>query len=289
MTPNLFTNRSVSTERILYSASAFARASLLYTQEVGTLQALQPHISRRTQLDSFLFFVVLDGAGELHYEGRRYALNAGDTVFIDCMKPYSHQPHENALWTLKWVHFQGVTLPGIYKKYRDRGGKPVFRPEDPVPFTELIDRCYETASGHSHIRDMELNSILAELLVCIMQQTVREGSSQKPREYTKRVQPAAVKAYIDVHFEKKLTLESLAAQFFVDKTYLARIFKAQYDCTVMNYLYRVRVTKAKELLRFTEDTIEQVGKAVGMEDSNYFSRMFKKIEGISPGEYRRQW
>ncbi len=289
MTPNLFTNRSVSTERILYSASAFARASLLYAQEIGTLQALQPHISRRTQLDSFLFFVVLDGTGELNYEGKRYALSAGDAVFIDCMKPYAHQPCETALWTLKWVHFQGVTLAEIYKKYRDRGGKPVFRPTALIPFTELIDRCYETASGHSHIRDMELNSILAELLVRIMQQTVRESGDQKHRAYTKRVQPAAVKAYIDVNFEKKLTLESLAAQFFVDKTYLARIFRAQYDSTVMNYLYRVRVTKAKELLRFTEDTIEQVGKAVGMEDSNYFSRMFKKIEGISPGEYRRQW
>ena len=80
MNPTFFTNRSVNTARILYTPSAFARASLLYVQEIGTLQALQPHISRRTKLDSFLFFVVVDGVGELYYEGKKYDLHAGDAV-----------------------------------------------------------------------------------------------------------------------------------------------------------------------------------------------------------------
>ena len=289
MNPTFFTNRSVNTTRILYTPSAFARASLLYVQEIGTLQALQPHISRRTKLDSFLFFVVVDGAGELHYEGKKYDLHAGDAVFIDCMKLYAHQPNENALWTLKWVHFQGATLSAIYKKYVERGGRPVFHPEEYLSFVETLDRCFEIASGHSHIRDMELNGELAKLLTGLMQQTVRDALPQKKREHVKRVQPAMIKAYIDMNFAEKLTLESLAARFFVEKTYLARIFKAQYDISVMNYIYRVRAAKAKELLRFSDDTIEQIGKAVGMEDSNYFSRVFKKVEGISPGEYRKQW
>ena len=56
-----------------------------------------------------------------------------------------------------------------------------------------------------------------------------------------------------------------------------------------NYLISKRITRAKQLLRFTDMTVDEVGAAVGMGDANYFSRMFRKVEGISPREYRKQW
>ena len=63
---------SVMSSRILYTPSTFARTSLLHLQEVGSLQAVQPHTSTRTNLVSFLCFVVLSGTGELKYEGEEY-------------------------------------------------------------------------------------------------------------------------------------------------------------------------------------------------------------------------
>lgn len=289
MNPTYFTDRSVDTDRIVYTPSAFAKTSLIYAQEIGTLRALRQHTSHRTKLESFLFFVVIGGAGELRYEGKCYNLKVGDAVFIDCTKPYAHQSDEGALWTLKWIHFHGVALPEIYRKYVERGGKSVFRPKEYAPFVELIDRCFNIASGNSYIRDMELNSAFSELLVWIMQQTVRQIDTDTQGGKVRRVQPATIKAYIDVNYSQKISLELLATRFFVDKTYLARLFKEQYGVTLMEYLYSVRMTKAKELLRFTDETIERIGEMVGMDDSNYFSRVFKKVEGISPSEYRRRW
>ena len=87
---------SVTSSRILYTPSTFARTSLLYLQEVGSLQAIHPHISTRTNLTSFLCFVVLSGTGSLTYEGTTYELSAGDCVFIDCRKAYSHSTGYNA-------------------------------------------------------------------------------------------------------------------------------------------------------------------------------------------------
>lgn len=52
---------------------------------------------------------------------------------------------------------------------------------------------------------------------------------------------------------------------------------------------RKALTRAKQLLRFTDMTVDEIGAAVGMEDANYFSRMFRKVEGSSPREYRKQW
>ena len=60
---------SVTSSRILYTPSTFARTSLLHLQEVGSLQAIHPHTSTRTNLTSFLCFVVLSGTGSLTYEG----------------------------------------------------------------------------------------------------------------------------------------------------------------------------------------------------------------------------
>lgn len=77
---------SVTSSRILYTPSTFARTSLLHLQEVGSLQAIHPHTSTRTNLTSFLCFVVLSGNGTLTYEGTTYELSAGDCVFIDCRK-----------------------------------------------------------------------------------------------------------------------------------------------------------------------------------------------------------
>lgn len=78
---------SVSSSRIIYTPSTFARTSLLHLQEVGSLQAVHPHISQRENLVSFLCFIVLSGEGELSYEGQTYQLHTGDCVFIDCRKP----------------------------------------------------------------------------------------------------------------------------------------------------------------------------------------------------------
>ena len=51
----------------------------------------------------------------------------------------------------------------------------------------------------------------------------------------------------------------------------------------------MRITEAKTQLRFTDKTIEQIALDCGFEELNYFSRTFRKIEGISPSEYRRKW
>lgn len=124
---------SVTSSRILYTPSTFARTSLLHLQEVGSLQAIHPHTSTRTNLTSFLCFVVLSGNGTLTYKGTTYELSAGDCVFIDCRKAYSHST-SNDLWSLQWCHFYAPSLPAVYEKYKERGGRAVFRPSNRMPF-----------------------------------------------------------------------------------------------------------------------------------------------------------
>ena len=108
----------VSSSRIIYTPSAFARTSLLHLQEVGSLQAVHPHVSQREDLVSLLCFIVLSGEGELSYEEQTYQLSEGDCVFIDCRKAYSHSTSDN-LWSLQWCYFYAPSLPAVYEKYKE--------------------------------------------------------------------------------------------------------------------------------------------------------------------------
>lgn len=276
---------SVSSARILYTPSTFARTSLLHLQEVGSLKALHPHTSKRLDLVSFLCFIVLSGEGELSYEEQTYQLGQGDGVFIDCRKAYSHSTSDN-LWLLQWCHFYAPTLPAVYEKYRERGGRPVFHPENIAPFASLLTELYDLASSSDYIRDMRINEKLGILLTLLMEQSWHPESVMVSR---KRLELSSIKAYLDERYTEKITLDNLAELFFINKFYLSKIFKETYGTTVNNYLISKRVTRAKQLLRFTDMTVDEVGVTVGMGDANYFSRMFRKVEGSSPSEYRKQW
>ena len=276
---------SVSSSRIIYTPSTFARTSLLHLQEVGSLQAIHPHTSKRSDLVSFLCFVVLSGEGDLSYEGQNYQLGAGDCVFIDCRKAYSHSTSDN-LWSLQWCHFYAPYLPAVYEKYKERGGRPVFHPDDPTLFTSLLTDLYNLASSSDYIRDMRINEKLGSLLTLLMEQSWHPESVTVSR---KRMELVEIKNHLDEHYTEKVTLDDLAEKFFINKFYLSKIFKETYGTTVNNYLISKRITRAKQYLRFTDMTVDEIGVAVGMGDANYFSRMFRKVEGSSPSEYRKQW
>lgn len=286
LSENLFTaSPSVQSSRILYTPSPFAKASLLHLQEAGSLTAVRPHTSRREKLVSFLCFVVENGEGELDYEGKQYDLKAGDVVFIDCRKAYSHSTGQN-LWSLRWCHFYGPSMPAIYAKYCQRGGLPVIHPGQIEAYTQLMGELFTIASSLDYIRDMRINEKLNALLTLLMESSWhRGGSSNGP----KKMEVSRVKSYLDEHYKEKLSLESVAERFFIDKHYLARLFKEQYGVTLVSYLQQVRVTHAKRLLRFTKMSVEEIGLECGIGELNYFSRVFKKLEGVSPSEFRRMW
>ncbi|MCR4895911.1 MAG: AraC family transcriptional regulator [Lachnospiraceae bacterium] len=281
----LFHGNIVDASRILYTPSEFAREYLNYLQETGNLQARSPHVSARRNLRSFLFFCVNSGEGTLSYQGRDYALRAGDCVFIDCRLPYSHRTSES-LWSLTWVHFYGNPAVGIYSKYLERGGQPCFHPDDITPFVRRMNRLRQVAQTQDYIRDMRVNEELTCLLTLLMEQSwhpeSRERSGKKSSLY-------AIKLYLNEHYNERITLEDLAGQFYINKYYLTRLFREGFGCSVGTYLQQLRITRAKELLRFSDKSIEEIGYECGIGAPHYFSRLFRKMEGISPSEYRKMW
>lgn len=285
MEKSLFQGDLVNSRRVLYTPSTFAKQNLLHIQEIGELKAQKPHISRRSKLESYLFFMVMSGSGKLRYNGKTFPLKEGDYVFIDCTQPYSHETSTD-LWTLRWVHFYGPTLPEIYKKYQERGGLPMFRSSHLTEYTSIWNILFSHASGNEHVRDMKINEGLSSLLTLLM---IDSWQKELSVQSTKRSELNDIQDYLMEHHTEKITLDQLTDHFFVNKYYLTRIFKEQFGISINNYLLQVRITHAKQLLRFSSASIEEIGLLTGIGPLYYFSRVFKKVEGISPSNYRSQW
>lgn len=94
------------------------------------------------------------------------------------------------------------------------------------------------------------------------------------------------KAYIDSNYHRELSLEILSADLGISAKYLSRIFKQSMGINLSDYLTYVRVEKIKKLLK-TGMSMENIAGQTGFNNRTTFTRVFKKLEGVSPNEYRR--
>ena len=97
---------------------------------------------------------------------------------------------------------------------------------------------------------------------------------------------AAVR-YVDAHYGRKITLESVADALFVSKYHLSHVFSQTTGTSLVNYIQCRRVLEAQKLLMKGELTNQQISLLCGFESIQHFYRVFKKITGQVPGSYRR--
>lgn len=88
------------------------------------------------------------------------------------------------------------------------------------------------------------------------------------------------------YFDANLNLNSIAAHFQISPSYLSRKFKEQYQRSVIDYLYEIRIANSIPLLSRTELKIADIAHMTGFVDSNAFIRIFKKLKGTTPGSCR---
>ena len=99
---------------------------------------------------------------------------------------------------------------------------------------------------------------------------------------------ALVRRYIDNHFKEDLSLDQLARLAHVNKDYLAHAFRREFGASPISYLISRRVDESRFLLRETDHTLSLIAQMLGFSSPSYFSQCFRRVEGISPMEYRKR-
>ncbi len=99
---------------------------------------------------------------------------------------------------------------------------------------------------------------------------------------------ADIKEYVAENFDKSISLAELSEKFFINPYYLSRQFKEKTGDTYLNYLLKLRINRAKELLEKTDLKVYEVCEMVGYSDTNYFSKLFEKFAGCRPSEFKKK-
>jgi len=269
--------------RIINTPSEFAKDHLFYIQEAGYLKSLKSHISQREQLSSFLFLIVLSGSGQFTYRGKSHQLHVGSCILINCNHHYSHQSSEVDPWELMWVHFNGKNILSYMTYFESIIPEVVFHTEIITDFTTIIKNCIDLEKKN----DITSEFILSKMITDLMTLCITRKKDDTGRNGIEKMN--LIKDYIDDHFQNKLSLAVIAQEFFISKYYLAREFKNFYGMTIGDYIISRRVTYSKELLRFTKKTIEDISILCGIPDTNYYAKVFRRVEECSPSEYRKKW
>lgn len=269
-------------ERVLVTPSPYAKAHYLYVQETGSLQSIEPHISSRRNLNSYLFFVVLSGRGTLTYEKRTVELGSGDCAFIDCRSPYAHESSTDEPWRLTWVHFNGGDAAHFYQSYLEQGHPFFFRPVSMLPFVETISQLYEISRDRTFLNELKAHSLLTDLIAQIYAQ--QEETSDTVSAKLKQIHE-----YIRLHYAEKITLDFLSELFFISKYHMSREYRQAYGTTLVGDITQRRVAHAKSALRFSDQPVESIAEKSGFPDSAYFIHVFKRAEGMTPLQYRKKW
>ena len=93
--------------------------------------------------------------------------------------------------------------------------------------------------------------------------------------------------YLNAHFSHSIDLQAVADHLHISPSYFSKVFKEEMGLSFVHYLNQIRVDRSKYLLRDRSVSLVEISGRVGFEDQSYFTKVFKKVAGISPGLYRK--
>ncbi len=176
--------------------------------------------------------------------------------------------------TIDRIRFRVIELVSLFSRAAVQGGAP----EDEI--LEMSYRCQREVGYYNSLEGMAL------WLSKILHQFTDLVFASKDTEYGTMIAQAI--RYIRKHFTEHITLEDVSAAVSLSPNYFSRIFNAKMNISFTSYVNRLRVEEAQRLLLNTRLSLVEIAGAVGFEDQSYFTKVFKRIASLSPGQYRKR-
>ncbi|MCM3655249.1 response regulator [Metabacillus litoralis] len=110
---------------------------------------------------------------------------------------------------------------------------------------------------------------------------VKRGSGKKNTNIIYEIE-----TYLQENCNRDVKLQEIAEQFYLSREYISRKFKQEFNVNISDYVVKIRMNKAKTLLKNSQLKIYEIAEMIGYQDDKYFRKVFKRIEGVTPNEYR---
>ena len=257
---NLMEDSPLTGDLYLYSMGYFSRASHHY-------------INRPTGCDEFLFIYCKEGCGWIELYGKRQNLEANQFIILPRNIPHAYGADETSPWTIYWIHFRGSKAP----LFSSRFDKPTtVSPSAQFTLNE------STSMDHMHYANLCFAHFLGSFLFIDVYQ-----NNFRPKEYSENVMNRVVH-FMNDNIESNLKLADFANFCGYSESYFYRKFVKETGHSPMDYFTRLKINKACKLLIQTDMKVNQIAHKLGFKESQYFSRTFSNVMGLSPLEFRRQ-
>lgn len=241
------------------------------------------HVSANTPksltLSYYQMEYVLDGKVYIETANETFCAEKGDFFFINTGVPRSLRSDKKNPVKKLFVTAKGPLMDGIVKAYKIKSPVIIAKLDVEDYFRNIINIIEEAPFYSPIIRDKIGREILSILqAVSYDLHTVSMANKRNIAEN--------ILKFIEENLNRKFTIEELGQNFFLGKTQLIKLFKDKYGVTPIKYAQLQRIEMAKYYLAKTDEPISTLHDKLGFEDVKYFSKLFKKITGISPSEYR---
>lgn len=238
----------------------------------------------------YLFHYVIAGRGTLDStdpEGvpHRYELGAGQGFLICPGQINTYAAHRADPWEYTWLEFDGLRVEEFLTSAGLTLFQPVYFPQFPAQGEELRDLMLHIAR-HADAAPLHLIGYLCLFLDCL----VRTSSTRK------LLRSGALKdfyiqeaiTFMENHYQRDLTVEEVADVCGLNRSYFSKLFKENMGCPPQEFLIRLRLSKAAEMMKLSGSSIRDISASCGYPNQLHFSRAFKKHYGVSPKEWRKQ-
>ena len=238
---------------------------------------------REREDDHCLFQYTLSGQGEIEIDGAVYRLKQGDAFIVEIPGDHCYRlPADSSEWEVLYIEFSKEALPFWRQLYSLKG--PIVSIVPDSSFIQLAWNTYKIAIK-DQIHDVYQSSKYAYQLVMELISHVYQEKKIEPL-------PSKIelcKQFIELNYQELIGLDDIATAIGISKFYLIREFEKKIGMTPNQYLTKVRIEHAAKLLISSIDpNLEDIARQTGFSSSNYFGKVFKKIIGSSPMEFRRK-
>jgi len=236
--------------------------------------------------DHFLVHYVLNGKGTFQVNGKIYHLekNQGFLICPGVISQYKADM-ENP-WSYSWVGFHGLKAEYYLKQANLSIENPVFTYDK----DDFLKNCLnEMIKSKELSRGREVK--LVGLLYLFLHKLILNNENPPVPDRNTNAKEAYIRKaieYIEMNYASKLTISEISNYLGLDRSYFYSIFKYYFNMSPQEFLIDFRIKKACDLMHNNALSIGDVARSVGYEDPLLFSKVFKKVKGMSPRAFRKQ-
>lgn len=240
---------------------------------------------------------ILSGKGKYLVDGKEYDVESGDLVICNPGVMHTHIVTNPKEPTIEFIagftdfHFKNMAPNSI-----DIGnGNCVLKTTAELK-QKLMMHCYSIIAENESCnigKYIMIKTNLMQMLLLVMREIVSKDDYEQTKchfeSYNKNYAVKKVINYLNENFDKKISLEQIAHNMYLSPVYISKIFKEETGESPINYLIKIRLEKAQDILiKEKNSSIKAVANKVGYDDAYHFSKLFKKYYGVSPLHYRKR-